>query len=108
MIIELIQELEKYQKVRTKFSDHLPSSLDKLRAKAIAQKALREGCSVSLVTRKLLEDSEFQKVTHKFGKETSFKLVSETVKIALQQELSQHQLEWLFQMGYAKLLTEKE
>ncbi|MGK7918329.1 MAG: hypothetical protein AB4038_22810 [Prochloraceae cyanobacterium] len=108
MIVELIQELERYQKVRTKFSDYLPSSLDKLRAKAIAQKALREGCSVSLVTRKILEDSEFQKVTHKFGRQISCKLASETVKIALQEELSQHQLGWLFQLGYAKLLEEKE
>ncbi len=87
MIVELIQELERYQKVRTKFSDYLPSSLDKLRAKAIAQKALREGCSVNLVTQKLLEDSEFKKVTNKFGRETSLKLISETIKMALQQEV---------------------
>ena len=59
--------------------------IDKLKVQAIAQKALREGCSVSLVTQKLLEDSDFQKVTHKFGREKKSLLASDTVKIALRE-----------------------
>ena len=59
--------------------------IDKLRVQAIAQKALREGCSVSLVTQKLLENSDFQKVTHKFGREKKSQLASNTVKMALRE-----------------------
>ena len=87
MIVDLIQDLERYQNVHPELSGYFLSPLDKLRAKAIAQKALREGCSVNLVTQKLLEDSEFKKITNKFGRETSLKLISETIKMALQQEV---------------------
>ncbi len=92
MIVDLIQDLQRYQNVRPEFSGYFLSPLDKLRAKAIAQKALREGCSVNLVTQQLLEDSQFKKVTNKFGRAKSLKLISETVKMALQQEISQPQL----------------
>ncbi|MDJ0713093.1 MAG: hypothetical protein QNJ54_02585 [Prochloraceae cyanobacterium] len=92
MIVDLIQDLERYQHVRTELNSYLPSPLDKIRAKAIAQKALREGTSVSSITKKLLEDSDFQKVTSKFGKEQTLKLISDTVKTALKQELNQRKL----------------
>ncbi len=89
MIVDLIQDLERYQNVYPELSGYFLSTLDKLRAKAIAQKALREGYSVGLVTQKLLENSTFKQVTNKFGRQTSLKLVSETVKGALQQQVNQ-------------------
>ncbi len=95
MIVDFIEELKRYQKFRPEsscFSSSLLTTLDKQRAKAIAQKFLREGCSVNLVIEKLLEDSHFRKVTNKLGIEKSLKLVSETVKMAVQQEVSQREL----------------
>ncbi len=87
MFVDFIEDLKKYQKFRPKsscFSPSLLTTLDKQRAKAIAHKALREGYSVDLVTQKLLEDSEFKKVTNKLGREKTLKLISETLKMALQ------------------------
>ena len=89
MIVKLNYDLKKYQNFRPQFSFYFPSPLDNLRVKAIAQKALREGYSVNLVTKKLLEDSTFKQVTNKFGRPTSLKLALETVKVALQQEVNQ-------------------
>ncbi|MGK7916561.1 MAG: hypothetical protein AB4038_13620 [Prochloraceae cyanobacterium] len=96
MIVDFIEDLKRYQKFRPEsscFSSSLLTTLDKQRAKAIAQKSLREGCSVNLVIEKLLEDSHFKKVTNKLGKEKSLKLISETVKMAVQQELRRRELE---------------
>ena len=89
MIVNLNSDLEKYQNFHPQFSFYFPSPLDNLRVKAIAKKALREGCPVDLVTQNLLEDSTFKQVTNKFGKQTSLKLASQTVKLALQQEVNQ-------------------
>ncbi len=89
MIIDLNSDLKKSQNFRRQLSFYFPSPLDNLRVKAIAQKALREGYSVNLVTKKLLEDSTFKQVTNKFGRQTSLKLALETVKVALLQEVNQ-------------------
>ena len=63
---------------------------DKLRAKAIATKALREGGSTVSVTKKLLQDSYFKQAQQKLGKEKTRKLVCTVVRNASHKVSKQH------------------
>ncbi len=68
------------------FFPYLPSLFEKLRAEAIAQKALREGDSVAIVKDKLMADYYFQNVTEKIGKEKTLKLISHLIDEAMERE----------------------
>ena len=71
---------------QSNFFPYLPSLFDKLRAEAIAQKALRDGYSVSLVTEKLMADYCFQDVIKKLGKEKTLELISDLIRHAMDRE----------------------
>lgn len=74
------------------FFPYLPSLFDKLRAEAIAQKALRDGYSVSLVTEKLMADYCFQDVIQKVGKEKTLELISDLIRHAMEREFEYNRL----------------
>ena len=86
MIINLINEVKKYESFRCDISSFFPDSLDKLRIQAQARKALREGNSTSIIIDQLLSDSYFQKITNKLSRDKCLKVVSEIVTIAQNQE----------------------
>ncbi|MDJ0716851.1 MAG: hypothetical protein QNJ54_21995 [Prochloraceae cyanobacterium] len=86
MLLDLINELDKYESFRHEITSYYPDSLDKLRIKAMARKALREGYSVKGIIHKLLSDSHVQKITNKLSREKCFKLLSEIVTMADERE----------------------
>lgn len=53
--------------------------LDKIRVRAIASKAFREGCSQNLVVEMLEKDSYFQEIENKMGRERSTKIIANIV-----------------------------
>lgn len=73
-------------------SSDLTFKMAMLRAEAIAQRALRDGRSINLLTQALLKDYYFQELDRKLGKAKTLELISEVVKKASHKELSHNRV----------------
>ena len=69
-----------------KYSEGITANIEPLRVKAIAQKALQDGCSVEVVTKMLLSDPYFLKMQQQLGTEKTQLLANGAVLAAGQQK----------------------
>ena len=76
----IVEEQQRYKHSLWNFSNQ--TCFEKLRVKAVAKKALRDGCPQISLIYKLLEDDYFQKIEKKMGKARTLKIISDLVKNA--------------------------
>ena len=74
------------QNLWQKYSEGITANIEPLRVKAIAQKALQDGCSVEVVTKMLLEDPYFLKMQQQLGTEKTQLLAKGAVQAALKKD----------------------
>ena len=73
MITDLINGLKKHEIFRSQITSYFPDSFEKLRMRALAQKALREGYSRKIIIQTLLKDPDFEKITNQQSPRRMFK-----------------------------------
>ncbi len=74
-----------------KYSQGVTATIDAFRVKAIAQKALQDGCSVEVVTKMLLEDPYFLKIQQRLGPKKTQQLANGAVQAAGQEKNQRQQ-----------------